>query len=404
MGGLHPRPAPARRTAQPPLPPVGACLKVDERAVCFYTPCMRHVRLGLLLLSMLAAPAFADRLVIAHVPHRYVVVQGDTLWGIASHFFRDPWRWPGIWNRNHQIRNPDLIYPGDVIVLRFVHGYPVLVNTGPQAPVPGGQGTPPQGRPAPGTQTGAAASGPQTEILYPRVRSEAQPAPVPTIDPSAIAPFLRQPLVLSGEALRRLPYVEAAVHRYTFIGPFSKFYARNLGPHPAALYDVYQKGPVLAGAHGRRLGYETLYVGRARLVRPGKVAVLQLISAVREVHAGDHLIAWRRQPPIPYYYPRAPRHPLHGHVVASGHSRVNIGTYAMLALDIGRNRGMRRGYVLRIYAPARRLRDPVTGRTFKTPPRPIGLVMVFKTFPQVSYGIVMQAHQEVHVGDPVAGP
>ncbi len=351
---------------------------------------------------MLAAPALADRLVIAHAPHRYVVVKGDTLWGIAVHFFRDPWRWPGIWNRNRQIHNPDLIYPGDVIVLRFRHGHPVLIDTGPRTAAVSGQT--PAGS---GTSTGSrthGAGGPQTEILYPRVRGQALAAPVPTIDPSAIAPFLRRPLALSAGALRRLPYVETAVHRYTFFGPFSKFYAGHLGRHPAAQYDIYEKGPALVGRHGRRLGYETLYVGHARLIRPGKPALLQVVSAAREVHGGDRLVPWRRQAPIPYYYPRAPRHPLHGHVVASGHSRVNIGTYAMLALDIGRAGGMRRGYVLRIYAPSRRLRDPVTGRTYKAPPRPIGLVMVFKTLPRVSYGIVMQAHQEVHVGDPVAGP
>ncbi len=365
---------------------------------------MRKSRLGFLLLSLLTGSVFADRLAITHVSHRYVVVRGDTLWGIATHFFRDPWRWPGIWNRNRQIHNPDLIYPGDVIVLRFQHGHPVLINTGPAAATAAQAAVQARAGTSPG-QAGTSPGGIPTEVLYPKIRSQALRAPVPTIDPGAIAPFLRRPLVLSSGALRRLAYVGAPMHRHTYIGgPFSKFYARHLGPHPAATYEVYQKGPLLATAHGRRLGYEVLYVGRARLIRPGKAAVLELVSAVREVHAGDRLIPWRQQPPIPYYYPRAPRHPIQGAVVASGHNHANLGTYAMLALDLGRKAGMRRGYVLRIYTPARRLRDPVTGRSFEVPRRPIGLVMVFRTFAHVSYGIVMQARQEILVGDPVAGP
>src|SRR6266446_1333013 len=51
-------------------------------------------------------------------PDRYVVVQGDTLWGISQRYTDSPWRWPELWSMNkEQIRNPHLIYPGYVIIL-----------------------------------------------------------------------------------------------------------------------------------------------------------------------------------------------------------------------------------------------------------------------------------------------
>jgi nucleoid-associated protein YgaU len=42
------------------------------------------------------------------------VVPGDTLWDIAAYYLGDPFQYPEL-ARLSQIRNPDLIYPGDII-------------------------------------------------------------------------------------------------------------------------------------------------------------------------------------------------------------------------------------------------------------------------------------------------
>ena len=54
----------------------------------------------------------------AGAPERYTVKPGDTLWGLSAAFLAQPWRWPELWGMNLQdIRNPHLIYPGQVLLL-----------------------------------------------------------------------------------------------------------------------------------------------------------------------------------------------------------------------------------------------------------------------------------------------
>ncbi len=55
----------------------------------------------------------------------YTVVPGDTLWSIARRFTRNPFRYREIASEN-DVRNPDLIFPGQPLTLR--------IRRAPQAP------------------------------------------------------------------------------------------------------------------------------------------------------------------------------------------------------------------------------------------------------------------------------
>jgi hypothetical protein len=53
----------------------------------------------------------------ASTPRVYTVRQGDTLWDLCDHYYKNPWQWPEVWAKNPQIQNPNWIYPGDELRL-----------------------------------------------------------------------------------------------------------------------------------------------------------------------------------------------------------------------------------------------------------------------------------------------
>ena len=61
--------------------------------------------------------ASASVVVIPHV-ETAVVVRGDSLWRISEHTYGKGIQYPTIYNANRdKIRDPDLIYPGQIFVL-----------------------------------------------------------------------------------------------------------------------------------------------------------------------------------------------------------------------------------------------------------------------------------------------
>jgi hypothetical protein len=49
--------------------------------------------------------------------HSYVIKPHDTLWDLAFRFLGDPFLWPRLWHSNPDIANPNLIYPGNKLIL-----------------------------------------------------------------------------------------------------------------------------------------------------------------------------------------------------------------------------------------------------------------------------------------------
>ncbi|GMR19437.1 MAG: LysM domain-containing protein [Gammaproteobacteria bacterium] len=364
----------------------------------------------LLVALFLALPARADVLELqpGH-PDRYTVQRGDTLWHIATTFLKSPWHWPKIWKINEQIENPHLIYPGDVILLRWVEGQPELtvlrsekvappvsdqeVTIDPDVPVDKGHAFPER-----------RAVGGRLK-LRPQVRGRDRKEAIPTIPPGDIGPFLTRPLIATEDMLEDSGYVTIGLDDRLALGNLSPFYARGLKNKDHKFYVVYRKGRKLRDPHSNSiLGYEAIYLGDARLERYGDPSKLVLTSAGREILAGDYLFEVDDIPPLPIYHPHAPDKKVEGAILAAQDALSEFGSLTAVAVNLGERDGMEQGHILRIWRDAGKRRDPITRRFYKLPLEESGLLMIFRTFKRVSYGLILQADQPISILDRVTTP
>ncbi|HYL88990.1 MAG TPA: LysM domain-containing protein [Burkholderiales bacterium] len=327
-------------------------------------------------------------------PDRYVVVPGDTLWGISQRYTDSPWRWPELWGMNkEQIRNPHLIYPGYVILLDRAKGQLTI----------GEKGTAPA---ATGTEPGAVKLGP-------RIRAESVAAEqIPSIPASIIEPFLSRPLIVEPDGLDRAPTIVGTQADRVILAEGNAAYVRGMGGSKEESWYVFRRGgPLVDPDTKQTLAYEAIYLGTARLDRPGDPSTVVLTSAVQEVGAGDKLVAAGRPQPISYA-PHAPAKPIRGRVIAiyGGLGQVGeAGPQSIISINRGARDGLEVGHVVALYSLGGNVRDvskasDAKDASIKLPDERAGLAFVFRVFNRVSYALVMKVSRPVAPLDVVQNP
>lgn len=169
-------------------------------------------------------------------PERYVVVKGDTLWDISKRFLNDPWLWPSVWHINPNIRNPHLIYPGDVIVMYVVDGKPYITLDGQAGLVPVQVTSSSSRKP----KLEPIKPGLKVKKLSPSSRISGIQKAISTIPMNAIRPFLDRPRVVTEEELEDAPYIVSSYEEHLVSGTGNRVYALNL-TKPIGGYNIVRQ-------------------------------------------------------------------------------------------------------------------------------------------------------------------
>ncbi len=324
-------------------------------------------------------------------PDRYVVKKGDTLWDISATFLKQPWFWPEIWHVNPEVQNPHLIYPGDVLSLYYVDGQPRIgINRGNDAK------------------------------LSPTIRSTSLANDEP-VSIAALRPFMIRPSVVTEEELRNAAHVVGSVDDRMIYGTGDSIYIHKLQDQTiGAKYSIYRPSKKLYSPRRPKevLGYEAIYATDARVTKQGNPATVILENGKREVLNGDRVMPIDINPADLQFFPHAPPPNINGNVISIFDALSGIAQYQVAVIDLGTRDCIEPGHVIAINKAGRvendeyhrRMRpdtdlwDIGNSRDIQLPDEQSGVMMVFRSFEKVSYGLIMDASRTIRVGDSASNP
>jgi len=315
-------------------------------------------------------------------PERYTVKKGDTLWGIAERYTDDAWQWPNIWYQNNQVKNPHLIFPGDIIGLTNIGGEVrvTVVSRGAES---------------------------RTVKMTPTARIEPIESAIPTIPMDAVMPFITSNRIVERKELKDAPYIVSAGAERIMNGAGGTSYARgDFDEGYANAYGIFRPSEVYRDPKTDEvLGLEAMEIGLANVKSQEKdIITLDLVKTTQQVKEGDRLLTTENRQLVARFQPKAPDEYVDGFIISVPGGVSQIGQYSMIVINKGIRDGVTEGAVLDIMKRGAVVRDRTKEEHIRLPSEKAGQLMVFRAYEKLSYALVVKAERALKVGDQVRSP
>lgn len=330
-----------------------------------------------------------------NAPTSYKVQQGDTLWGISNKFLKNPAYWPEVWDKNQKVKNPHLIFPGDELFI--YQGSGKSVNSG-------------------NTDNSSSLINEKRVPQMRIIRSSALGEPI-----STLSPFLLWPHVLDDKAIDSAPYIVGSKDSNILLATDQTVYVKNLkDSHAGGKYAIFNIGKILSDPKtGKIFGREVIYNGSLEVERPaahGQVATALVISSTREIRRGDKLVYiedknHKLRTPI-----TLPNKKIRANVISLFDAKMISAQTQIITINQGKRQGIKTGFTLGVYSPARWIDDPIEKTTSKymldapkplklgIPPTRVATAIVYKVLEDISYAVITNSSNVVKNGYKIGNP
>lgn len=336
----------------------------------------------------------------ADAPSRYIVQRGDTLWGIANKFLKTPARWREIWHANPKIKNPNLIYPGDIISYITVGGKRKLQIAGSNNPIRA-------------KRAGRTSDGRPVYKLKPTVQTEYTSEPIPTLPKDVVYPFMSKNKILEPGSSNEYPYVVGQQDGgYISLSGRGQVYARTEdGEFGYKEYDVYRETKALNNpVDGENIGVEAIYVGHLRLVKNANedgIGTFVQTDSVNPLYPRDILIPYQE---TPYggelnFLPKLANYSDEAMIVRPiGTTGTQTGSqFSTVLINVGEGEAQL-GDVFKVVRGSNKMARGRDGESYRLPDYEVAIGMVYRTFEKSSYALILSASDTIRTGDRLVTP
>jgi hypothetical protein len=340
---------------------------------------------------------FTDKIKEGEVVY-YKIIDGDTLWDISGRFFEDQFKWPELWKRNPFIKNPHLIYPGDVLKITPEAIEVVKRATVPELPVIK-LALPP---PSPVEEEEEVIAAPLVEELMP----PPPPLPLPPVKKFishliAREGFITKEELVESGAIAAPKDEDIFIHErdevfMSFRDPGSVF----VGDRFTAFYVIEEvRHPVTKKSVGnlvKRLG--SLVISSIGEVIEGRIDV-----SYEELEAGTKVMPFEE--PAKEVEVVEAQSVVTGYIVTSLTGSTLLAESDMVVIDKGESDGLTEGNILKIYRERDEVKDPLDKKkTIALPPEELGSLIVIDAKEQFSTAIIFDSLKGIEYGDIVKTP
>jgi hypothetical protein len=247
---------------------------------------------------------------------------------------------------------------------------------------------------------------PGTTKLSPSIRVMSEEDAIPAIPLDRVDSFLSRSRILDDGVLERAPYMLAGPEQRLIVGSGDRGYARGEFAEGVDTYGVFRLGDTYVDPVTReRLGNHALSIGTVRVSsQENDVTTIAVTRSTEEIRLGDRLLPSEQRPVDSTFYPSAPDDEIDGLIMAVEGGVTQVGNLDVVVLNRGEREGLQIGNVLAVYKRGEVVRDRVAGGRVSLPDERAGLVMVFRTFEKMSFGLILEADRPLAVHDRVRNP
>ena len=172
------------------------------------------------------------------------------------------------------------------------------------------------------------------------------------------------------------------------------------------LFGIFREGVVYVDPETREvLGFEAREVGTATVERRDEdLYTLTLTSVKEDVRIGDRLLPTEQRRVESTFYPAAPDNKIEGLIMTVLGGVTQVGRNDVVAINRGLNHGLDVGHILAIYKRGAIVRDRIKRDRVQLPAERAGLLMIFRSFDKMSYGLVLETEEPLRISDLVQNP